>query len=275
MGACSFTEEQPDPCTLPPRSPSVVFSRCKSRTIRKVSASARVLASMAESLNPHREGNRVWTTGIRVALLLLCLVSGFVPLGSANARDESRADSFAPQAINFAIADFDSDGRPDLASVQAGQGTPQDTRYWIDFQLTTGFWRTVGVTAPAGGLQLRSADVNGDGYPDVVVTTFWANHPVTVLLNDGRGNFTQSDPSAYPGAFTDSKSSLSSGTDRICDGAVELFSRHLPGECEECGRATVLLTAVGRPVTGTCHLAALLGSTSFLSRAPPITAVHF
>jgi hypothetical protein len=259
----------------PPHSPSVVFSRCKSQTIRKVPAPARVLASMAESLNPYRERNRVWPTAIRVTLLLLCLLSGFVPLGSANARPETRTGSFAQPALQFTIADFDSDGRPDLARVQVGQSSTQNTRYWIDFRLTSGFWRTVGVTAPAGGLQLRSADVNGDGFPDVVVSTFWANQPVTVLLNDGRGNFTQSDPSACPGAFTDSKSSLISGTDRIRDGVVELFSRYLPGECEECGRATILLTAVGRPITGTCFPAALLGSASFLSRAPPITTVRF
>src|ERR1700719_852762 len=84
-----------------------------------------------------------------------------------------------PQApAHFAIADYDGDSRPDLASVQVGQSGSRDTRYWIAFELSGGSGQTLGITAPTGGLQITSRDVNGDSFPDVVVTAAWTNKPI-------------------------------------------------------------------------------------------------
>lgn len=132
------------------------------------------------------------------ALFLLLLVSSAHAAASTQPDERSRLAAFAPQ---FAIGDFDGDHRPDLAKVRAGAGGQSGVLYLIDFRLSTGPRRTFGVTASAGGLKLASRDVNGDHLLDVVVTTFLTDEPVAVFLNDGRGNFTRSEPSAFPDAF--------------------------------------------------------------------------
>ena len=101
---------------------------------------------------------------------------------------------------DFAIADFDGDQQPDFAIVQAGRSTLRDSRYLICFQFSTGSRQTIGLTAPVGGLQLDSRDVNGDQLTDLIVSTTWFGRPVAILLNDGHGSFTVVDPSEFPGA---------------------------------------------------------------------------
>jgi hypothetical protein len=224
--------------------------------------------------NVPRQRGPASSTAFCVAFLLLRLLIGFAPFGKAAAPPESSSGSSGPVASQFAITDFDGDSRPDLASVQTGQSGFGNTRYFVDFRLTTGSRQTIGVTAPAGGIQLSSRDVNGDSYPDVIVTTYWTNQPVAVLLNDGRGNFTQSDPSAFPGAFTTSENFRISKPDTVRDAAAALFSRHLPGECEECERTSSTQVVAGRSVTGVFHFAARSNGDSFFGRAPPSLALH-
>jgi hypothetical protein len=142
-------------------------------------------------------------------LLLFLFVCSAHAGASPQPEEQGRRAAFAPQ---FAIGDFDGDHRPDLANVRTGAGSRGGVLYWIDFRLSTGFWRTFGVTASAGGLKLVSRDVNGDHLLDVVVTTFLTDEPVVVLLNDGRGNFTPREPSAFPEAFQRPVDSFSSET---------------------------------------------------------------
>src|SRR5260370_16588839 len=128
-------------------------------------------------------------TAFYVASLLSCSLIGFAPAGKAAPPPENSSGSSEPAASQFAITDFDGDNRPDLASVRLGQSSSQNARYWIDFQLTSGVPQTIGVTAPTGGLQLRARDVNGDRYPDVLVTTYWPNQPLPLLLHYRPANF--------------------------------------------------------------------------------------
>ena len=181
------------------------------------------------------------------------------------------ASGFPAQApTHFAIADFDGDSRPDLASVHEGQSTPHSTRYWIAFQLSGGTGQTVGITAPTGGLQISSRDVNGDSFPDVVITTAWTNTPVAILLNDGFGNFTVSSPSEFQGAFTASQKSWTFAANEIRDAVAALFlSRSVSGDCvRESGSllprgTTPLLAARSGPES-------IRASVSpFIGRAPP------
>jgi hypothetical protein len=175
----------------------------------------------------------------------------------------------AQVATHFAIADFDGDSRPDLASVHVGQGNSRNTRYWIAFHLTGGPAQTVGLTAPTGGLQITSRDVNGDTFPDVIVTTAWTNKPVAILLNDGLGNFTASNPSQFQSAFTASKTSWTLGADEIRDATAILLSRCIPGDCVPKsgplslrGR-TGLLTPLPYPASSVASV------SPFIGRAPP------
>jgi hypothetical protein len=224
--------------------------------------------------NAPRQRGPTWSTAFCVALLLSCSLSGFAPFGKAAAPPESSSGSSGPVALQFTISDFDGDSLPDLASVQTAQSGFDNTRYFVDFRLTTGLRLTIRVTAPAGGLQLTSRDVNGDSYPDVIVTTFLTNQPVAVLLNDGRGNFTQSDPSAFPGAFATAENSRICKPDAVKDAAAAIFSGYLPGECEECERTPSPQVVAGRSVTGVFHFAAPSNGNSFFGRAPPYVALH-
>lgn len=228
---------------------------------------------MASLLNSRRQRGLNCSTALCVASLLACLLTGFVPFGKAGTQPEGNTGPSQVTA-QFAIADFDGDSRPDLASVQSGQCGSSATHYFIDFRLTSGLPQTIGVTAPTGGLRLASRDVNGDDFLDVIVTTFWTNQPLAVLLNDGRGNFTQSEPSAFPRAFTASQNSRISKPNAVTDATAALFSRKLPGESKECKRVPSLGAASGRLVTSILHFAGLSRSDSFFGRSPPSLTLH-
>jgi hypothetical protein len=212
---------------------------------------------------------------VRLAFALLCFVgsAGFAPAASVGAQSPP---SSSPQVTSqFAIGDFDGDRQPDLATVHAGQSSSLDTQYWIAFQLSSGPRRILSITAPAGGLHIKSRDVNGDDFLDVIVTTAWTNRPVAVLLNDGQGNFRSSSPSAFPEAFTTSEKSRASATDEVRDATAVLLSRYPTGDSSEGSRRL----SSPRNVTGL--LVALASCNSpfssvvpFLGRAPPSFVLH-
>lgn len=179
------------------------------------------------------------------------------------------AASPASAAANFAIADFDGDSRPDFASVDAGQISSRLTKYWIEFRLSGGPSRGVAITGPSGGLQIASRDVNGDSFPDVIVTTVWSNTPVAVLLNDGVGNFTSSSPSEFQSAFTSSGASWTLDADEIRDATALPLARYVPGHCAtECG-SLAFGEILWRIVPGRTSASRLTSTAPFIGRAPP------
>jgi hypothetical protein len=193
-----------------------------------------------------------------------CWLLGF----SARVAAASALPAQAP--THFAIADFDGDSRPDLASVHVGQSSSRSTRYWIAFHLSGGTGQTVGITAPTGGLQITSRDVNGDSFPDVIVTTAWTNKPVAILLNDGLGNFTASNPAEFQSAFTASETSWTLAAQEIRDAAVALLlSRCVSGDCRTERRSS-LPREITRLLALRSGSPSLLASVSpFMGRAPP------
>jgi hypothetical protein len=195
------------------------------------------------------------------AAALACVLALSGPAAAAPAAAQAPA--------HFTIADFDGDSRPDLASVQVGQSGSRDTRYWIAFELSGGSAETVGITAPSGGLKITSRDVNGDSFPDVVVTTAWTNTPIVVLLNDGLGNFTPVSPSKFQSAFVAPETSCASRADEIRDATALLYSRSVPGSCQEESRSLSPSTKSGRLVPYSCRAWILTSVSPFVARAPP------
>ena len=133
----------------------------------------------------------------------------------------------------FAIADFDGDSKPDLATVEIeNSGSSSITKYSIRSRLTLGASQNFGVSAPAGGLQIVARDVNGDDALDLLVSTAWLHQEIAVLLNDGHGNFTLAEPAAFPNGIWKSETVCDWGATPLCDSAALMRSEY---SAEELG----------------------------------------
>jgi hypothetical protein len=206
------------------------------------------------------------------ALLLLSCLLG-VPGRAEATSGTAHANALSVSLANpsFAIADFDGDRKPDLATVEVQKANASfNTRYSIRFQLSSGgAWQEFGVIAPAGGLQIVARDVNGDSALDLLVSTAWEHQQVAVLLNDGHGNFTLADPGGFPDSIWGNESQWNSESVPFCDSAALPRSPNSPdgGEGEiqiECAQRQVGLAS---STLGGGSPRLLL--FSLLGRAPP------
>lgn len=151
--------------------------------------------------------------GLCLTLLLFFVVAGE---SAAAANQNPPSSSFVP-GPQFAIADFDGDIRPDLVSVQAEVNSSGNTGYWIQLQLSAVGRQSIRLVAPAGGLLIEARDVNGDHAVDLILATAWFRQPVAILLNDGHGGFSRVEPTAFPEAFRESRSTWGSVSDQPID----------------------------------------------------------
>lgn len=229
---------------------------------------------MSGLMKASRQLSLSWSRVISLAFTLLCFGGSAGSARAASTGPQSWSQSSPQVTSQFAIADFDGDNRPDLVTVEAGQSGPLDTQYWVAVQLSKGPRQTLGITAPAGGLQITSRDVNGDDFLDVIVTTAWARRPVAVLLNDGLGDFRASSPSAFPGAFTTSEKSWACTTDEAKDATAVLLSRFPTGNCSEVRRFSPPENATWLLLQYAPRSSALTVIVSFLGRAPPSFVLH-
>jgi hypothetical protein len=207
-----------------------------------------------------------------LVLLLIWLVFG-ARGKAASVFPPDSASSRVLVTSRFAIADFDGDSLPDLASVEIGQIGTSRARYWIGFQMSAGAHQRIGVTAPVGGLEIATRDVNGDNRVDLIVTTTWLNRTVAILLNDGHGNFTLTDPASFSAAISNVGCSWTPPGSQVKDAFVALLSRS-SGDCALDQRSSPALIIPESPAAEVrCQRPVPFG-VSVLGRAPPLFIHH-
>ena len=205
-----------------------------------------------------------------MGMLLLLVCASLIAVGLETftpARSTAhREATIVPQ---FAIEDFDGDSRPDIAIVSEGGSGSADNHYRIRFQLSSGGSQNIDLTAPVGGLDISSRDVNGDASLDVVITTAATNRPVAVLLNDGAGNFTASDPSAFPGAFRKSSNFWRALAEELPETSPALYARFFSSDLEASNETFLLPVETEIFARHSNHLETRDAEASYLGRAPP------
>ncbi len=207
-----------------------------------------------------------------LALLFVCAGLGLGARGKA-ASLPGGSGSAASLMSRFTIADFDGDNRPDVATVEIGQVGASHARYWIGFQMSAGEHQSIGLTAPIGGLEIASRDVNGDHRLDLIVTTTWFKNPVVVLLNDGHGNFTVTDPAVFSaGSLTPEEIwTLPSLDAKDC--ALAVLAR-ASGDCALGDTVAERWTQPEVATVTTSHHHVFALAVSVLGRAPPPFVIH-
>jgi hypothetical protein len=205
------------------------------------------------------------------ALLILWSVAGAAcRADAANTSTRHPAASSLGNNSNFAIADFDGDRRPDLATVEVQKSSSsRTTRYSIRFQLTAGIAQVFGVTAASGGLQIVARDVNGDNTLDVLISTALEHEEVAVLLNDGHGKFTLAEASEFPAALLENSLHWNSGTIPLCESCALVRIKYPAGDLDCESKFDDPQSYIGRALTCVCQISISLFHFSALSRAPP------
>jgi hypothetical protein len=205
-----------------------------------------------------------------VGLLLLLVFVSIVAVSFQTACPARTAPPHEARIVpQFTIEDFDGDNRPDIATVLEGRSRGVDRYYRIRFQLSSGGSQNIDLAAPAGGLDLSSRDVNGDDFLDVVVTTAGTDRPVAVLLNNGAGNFTASDPSEFPGAFRKSYKFWSGLTGELREASPAFFSRFFSDDVEASDATFARPVVIRVLVRRSDRLQTRDAEVSYPGRAPP------
>jgi hypothetical protein len=107
------------------------------------------------------------------------------------------AQTFSAIDASTTIADFNADGRPDVA-VANHLGNRDSAAYRIDFQLSNGRRQSISFASVQRGLRVAAVDVDNDHDLDLVVTPLLGRNVVGIWLNDGAGHFRRGDPDAVP-----------------------------------------------------------------------------
>jgi hypothetical protein len=167
-----------------------------------------------------------------------------------------------PHPHGVAMADFNGDGKPDLATDDW-----QNNRVTVLFNDGKGGFLSPGVSFPVGKMpyyKLRAADLNKDGRADIVTTNFEGGN-VTILHADGKGTFKE--PKGSPFEANKQPFGVAIG-DLNGDGNPDLAVGHYSGHITDTSgdRMSILLGAGD----GTFRLA---WSQLVPGKAPTIAAI--
>src|ERR1035441_9600248 len=116
--------------------------------------------------------------------LALAVFSG--PLSGANPSFSSSSFTAGTTPVYVAVADFNGDGRQDIAVANQGSGNVT-----VLLAKAGGGYTSSTVTITGGITSIVAADLNGDGKIDLAIGNPNASGNITYLVNDGAGNFTQ------------------------------------------------------------------------------------
>lgn len=105
--------------------------------------------------------------------------------GAAIPRPSGAVIPFAPRPLpQRAAADFDADGRPDLAVIRDTQGL---SRVWITLSGSN-----EAVALGVNAVSVVGGDIDHDGDVDLVTAT--SSNEIVIWRNDGHGHFTEEAP---------------------------------------------------------------------------------
>jgi hypothetical protein len=218
-------------------------------------------------------GARTARPGKWAALLLLSAVFCFATRGTGLSTPKTAVFAHGAAAAHFAIADFDGDSRPDLATVETGLIGAAHAHYWIGLRMSAGARQMIGVNGPVGGLEIAPRDVNGDNILDLVVSAAWLKSPVAVLLNDGHGNFTVRDPAAFSAALTPPGRTLDAPNPRNPEFAIVTSARGGSDLIANQGAVTSAEDSEEILSSDSLRIEFSLATRS-LGRAPPLSVHH-
>lgn len=170
-----------------------------------------------------------------IAVLCICtfLFIGSATFNSANHLPTRAGQSRVSQdSAHFAIADFDGDLQPDLASIRVTREAASNAEYSLDLKFSSGPRPAIVILGPVGGLQITSQDVNGDEFADLVVTSLFDSQFVAILLNDGTGHFQIADRARFPEVGKRTNSTLRAPENTSADRFTLEDNRGSQGEAE-------------------------------------------
>jgi hypothetical protein len=209
------------------------------------------------------------------AVFFVSLLFAFVARrASAQPNTESTTLAGAHPGLPYAVADFDGDRQPDMATVEGGHATASVADYSIRFSLSGSGSFSIPLIAPAGGLSVEARDVNGDHVMDLIVATTWNRQPVAVFLNDGHGGFSHVEASKFRLTFDSSNGPIACAPGQQRD-AVATLASESGGFCTVNRAISELQSQLKRVHMSTAFVALQEFLASNPGRAPPSEASSF
>ncbi len=232
----------------------------------KITPTTTDIAAPAHSFHRLRNG-LLWTC-------VLLVLGACVPRLTTRAYAGSAAIAPAGPGVPFAIADFDGDHRPDLASIQSGQTkSPSTNDYWVQVRLSRSGPTLFQLVAPKGGLLIEARDVNGDQAIDLILSTAWLGQPVAILLNDGHGSFLRVAPTAFPAAFRKPNSNWNSSASQPLE-TFGISQEFRTGICVQVSNGSSAQTAAASIQPADVKFGSFYPLASCAGRAPPTDILH-